>query len=184
MLIKKGDIVVFHGTALISRLVRFFSTTSGEHTTRVNHVAVAVTDDDIHKVEIVEALTHVKRHELWNQYMDGSTRVAIFRPRFLTKSQSQAVVQKATAYVGDSYGYTKIAMHFLDWCIGGKFFFRKLTENDKYPICSWVVASAYSKIGESFDCDVAQAEPDDIWDYCLSRSDRYELILPLVQLKD
>jgi hypothetical protein len=184
MQINKGDIIVFHGTALISRLVRFFSTTGGEHATRVNHIAVAATTDEIHQVQIIEALTHVDLHGLWEQYAGKGDRIAIFRKRNLTDAEAVAIVKKAATYIGDSYGYLKIVMHLLDWCIGGRYFFRRLTHNDKFPICSWVVAAAYSEIGEHFDCEVAQAEPDDIWDYCLSHMDKYEMILPLVQLKD
>ena len=42
---------------------------------------------------------------------------------------------------------------------------------DKYPICSWVVASSYGEVGENFGVKVGEASPDDIWDWCLKRGE-------------
>jgi hypothetical protein len=37
--------------------------------------------------------------------------------------------------------------------------------DNKYPICSWVVADAFAKVGKDFGVEVGMATPDDIWDF-------------------
>ena len=51
---------------------------------------------------------------------------------------------------------------------------------DKYPICSWVVAYAFEKVGASyFDIKPNAAAPDDIWDYIQTHPDKFVEIYPL-----
>lgn len=175
--LKKGDIFLTHGTALISRLVRFFSRTGGESRTQVNHVGIVV--DDTGPAIVVEALIKVQRHKLWDEYNDKSTRIAVYRPTNLTSDELEKIVSKAESYIGESYGYGKILAHLGDWLLGGRYFFRRFASMDKYPICSWLVASAYSAANKNFGCPVGMAEPDDIWDFVTSNPDKYKEIWPL-----
>lgn len=81
------------------------------------------------------------------------------------------VAQKARGYEGRKYGWGKIAAHLGDWMLGGRYVWRRLARMDKYPICSWVVASSYGEVGENFGVKVGEASPDDIWDWCLKRGE-------------
>lgn len=175
--LKAGDIFLTRGTGLISKLIRIFSTTGGEDRTQVNHVGIM-----INGTEAVEALATVQRHSLFEQYGGTSHEVAIFRPINLTDEEIGLIVERAKNYVGKRYGYIKIAAHFGDWLLGGRYFFRRIASMDDYPICSWLVASSFAAAGKNFGCEVGQAEPDDIWDFVTTNKDKYEEIRSLGKL--
>ncbi len=176
--LAKGDIFLTKGTSMLSRLVRFFSTTGGESRAQVNHSGIVVDAADGDPV-IVEALTHVQQHTMLSQYNDDSTLIAAFRPIGLSDQDIDKVVAKAKSYVGDEYGYFKILAHLGDWCLGGRYFFRRFASMDKYPICSWLVAESFAEIDHNFGCPPGMAEPDDIWEYCRAHPELYEQIWPL-----
>ena len=75
--------------------------------------------------------------------------------------------------VGKKYGTLKLCAHLLDWMCLGAYFFRRLVPGGEYPICSWLVADAYSAAGKHFDCDPGAATPDDIWDFVAERQPNY-----------
>jgi hypothetical protein len=134
---------------------------------------------------IVEALQHVKKRYLADGYGGkNSPDMAVFRPINLTEDQRFIVASKANTYVGKDYGYLKILAHLGDWLLQGAYFFRRFVQLDKYPICSWLVAHAYSFIGKDFGVDARAASPDDIWDFCLSNPDKYAVIMPLGNLDE
>ncbi|MBM4184406.1 MAG: hypothetical protein FJ207_09285 [Gemmatimonadetes bacterium] len=122
---------------------------------------------------IVEALATVKRHSLWKRYGSGRHEVAVFRPLNLTTDEVAKVVAKAETYVGRRYGYFKIVAHWLDWLLQGAYVFRRLARQDRYPICSWVVAHAFAAAGKHFGVEPGAATPDDIWDFVTAHPDRY-----------
>lgn len=48
---------------------------------------------------------------------------------------------------------------------------------DQYPICSWVVAWCYNKIGINFGVEKEVCQPDDIGDDILEHNkDKYEIL--------
>lgn len=173
--LKPGDIFLTRGDGLISKLIRFFSRTGGESRTRVNHVGIVVDD----KLTVVEALTKVKRHTLFDEYGKTNTQIAVYRPLNLTPEELEKIVAKAESYVGATYGYSKIVAHLGDWFLGGRYFFRRFASMDKYPICSWLVAAAYAAADKDFGCPVGLAEPDDIWDFVNANPDKYKEVWKL-----
>ena len=87
----------------------------------------------------------------------------------------------ARDYLGRKYGYFKIILHAGDWILSEitrkeKYFFRKLAKNNNYPICSWLVAHCFKKIGLYFGINPNYCQPDDIYDFCLRNEDLYKLI--------
>ena len=54
--------------------------------------------------------------------------------------------------------------------------FRRVTKDDSYPICSWVVAHAYKAAGKSFGVKAWAANPDHIWDFVNKETDKYDKI--------
>lgn len=198
--LKPGDIVFTRGAGPISRMVRAFTRTFGEPRTKVNHVGVIVavatpplasgTARPFRGVEggpvetaiLVEALSTVKRHGLTERYGKRTDRVAVYRPTNLTPKEVRTIVAAAEAYVGRKYGYGKIALHFLDWMLLGAYAFRRLGRMEDYPICSWLVASAYAKAGKDFGVAAGAASPDDIWDFCVANAGTYEPVRPLARL--
>jgi hypothetical protein len=170
------------GGGLFSRLIRLGTRRIGEGRTKVNHVGLIVVDGTIDEAIAVEALSTVKRHR-FARYRGKRTNVAVYRPTNLTDEELQTIVAAAERYVGRKYGYRKIAAHFLDWLLQGAYVFRRLTNDDKYPICSWVVAQAFWKAGKDFGVAAGTASPDDIWDFIVKKHpDRYDEIVPLGRL--
>ena len=93
-----------------------------------------------------------------------------------------AIVAKANGYVGRQYGWTKIVTHLLDWGLKGAYVFRRLTHDDDYPICSWLVAHAYLAADMTFGVPAGAANPDDIWDYVVANTDEFTQVRDLIPL--
>jgi hypothetical protein len=62
--------------------------------------------------------------------------------------------------------------------------FRRLADSGKYPICSWLVAHAFSKAGKNFGVEPGAAEPDDIWDFVTTHRDKFACMHPLERLSE
>lgn len=178
--LQPADIFLTRGNGLISKAIRFFSRSFGESRTKVNHVGIVVSTGSLQDAVVIEALSTVNKHTLWDQY--GPLKedlVALYRPMNLTNDDINTIVKEAEKQLGRKYGYLKIMAHLLDWFFLGIYFFRRFTNNGNYPICSWLVANAYSKAGKDFGCDPGAAEPDDIWDFVSGNRDKYMEIYPL-----
>ena len=132
----------------------------------------------------VEALSKVRRHPLGRYGKKPKTDVAVFRPINLTDDEKAKIVAKAESYVGRKYGWPKIVTHLMDWCLNGAYVFRRLTNKDDYPICSWVVAYAYLAAGKDFDVEAGAANPDDIWDFVRTNPDKYTQVRELKPLPE
>ena len=177
--IEPCDIFFTHGNGYFSQIIRLGEKHPGDWISLVNHTGITVEPGTIESADVVEALSKVQKHTLWSKYHGQSDTVAIFRPLGLTDDQKKIIVDKANDYVGREYGWFKILAHSADFFTGGHYFFRRLACSDNYPICSWVVSHAYSKVGLTFGCDPGQANPDDIWDYCMGHQDKYQLVFNL-----
>lgn len=176
----KGDIFLTKSETLLGKLIRFFSRNFWESRTQVNHVGVIVSEgEELHDAMCVEALRRTMYHKLWDQYAKKNIKVAIYRPKNLTTEEREAIANAAQKYEGRVYGYLKIIAHMLDWFLFNVYFFRRIFRIDRYPICSWLVAKCYSKIGKDFGVSSGMAQPDDIWDFVTSNPDKYGEVLPL-----
>ena len=173
--LRANDIVLTRAETFIGRAIRFFTRRLGEPPSKVNHVGIMVSP-----TLIVEALSTVVRRPLAAAYGPPSKQyIAIYRPLNLTGVEEVRVTLKANNYLGRKYGYVKILAQALDWFLHGAYVFRRLAGMDNYPICSWLVAHAYSSIGKDFGVAPGAATPDDIWDYVTSHPDKYEQVWPL-----
>jgi len=183
VLLKPGDIFFTRGTSCLSRAIRVCTRSFGEKRSKVNHVGVVVEKGSIQTAVVVEALIRVSKHRLWQQYgTSNKHQVAVYRANNLKQEQIEIIVAEANEQVGQPYGYVKIIAHFLDWLLNGVYFFRRLTSDPRYPICSWLVAHSYSKAGKHFGVAPGAADPDDIWDFVEKRADIYEPIIKLGSL--
>ncbi|MSR19878.1 MAG: hypothetical protein EXR91_02725 [Gemmatimonadetes bacterium] len=171
ILLAPGDIVLMKSGGLVGWAIRVFTRSIGERRTKATHSGV-----------IVEALATVKRHSLWTRYAGAHKEVAVFRPLNLAAADLAKVVAKAETYVGRRYGYLKLLAHWADWVLQGAYVFRRLTNQDRYPICSWVVAYAYAEAGKHFGVEPGAATPDDIWDFVTENSDVYREVVALGRL--
>ena len=186
LVLEPADIFFTRGTGLLSRTIRFFTRHVGESRTRVNHVGIVVEGGPIEEAIVVEALSTVRRHSLWQRYAPRRrTKVAVYRATNLSADEIRQIVAKAESYVGREYGWLAILAHFLDWVLQGAYVFRRIIGSDSYPICSWVVAHAYKAVGLDFDVEARAASPDDIWDFAVEkRPDLYRQIRSLTPLRE
>ena len=117
------------------------------------------------------------RHRLVTRYgAKKGTEVAVFRPLNLVEAERGTIVEAAENYVGRDYGWFQLIGHGLDWVLQGAYVFRRLTGSDRYPICSWLVAHSFAKVGKYFGVPPAAASPDDICDFAERNTDRYERV--------
>ena len=165
LVLEPCDVFLTKGTSFVSRAIRFFTRRFGESRTQANHVGLIVAEGSVHTAIAVEALALVRRHPLRRYADKKTTEVAVFRPINLTEIEKSVIVAKANGYVGRKYGVLKIVTHALDWALQGASVFRRLTHEDNYPICSWVVAHAFKAAGKDFGVEPGAASPDDIWDF-------------------
>ena len=177
---KPCDIVLTQGHTFLSKAIRLLTRGVGESRTQVNHVGIVVAEGTPPaEAIIVEAVRKVKKHSLGKGYGNGRSDVAIYRPENLTQKEKETIVNAANKYVGNSYGYTKIVLHFLDALLLGFFVFRRLARIDRHPICSWVVARSYGTAGKHFSVAARAATPDDIWDFIKNHPRHYTCIREL-----
>lgn len=174
--LEPGDIFLTKGSNWVSRAIRFFSRTGGESRTEVNHAGVVISYGTYESATIVEANSTVVKRTMGAYRRMKNTEVAIFRPVNRDEYVLETIALKANSYVGRKYGYLKIVAHFLDWCLGGRYFFRRFARMDRYPICSWVVSYSYDAVHMDFGVPPWAASPDDIWDYCLSHPEEFVLV--------
>ena len=151
ILLEPGDIFLTRGCGFISKAIRFFTRSIGEKRTKVNHVGIVVQSGDMKTAIVVEAQSKVVRHKFWSQYgPPKKDLIAVYRATNLTAEQIKDIVAEAEKQVGKKYGFLMIAAHLKDWLFLGIYLFRRLIPGDKYPICSWVVADAFAKVGKDF----------------------------------
>lgn len=180
--LQPGDVMLTRSRGIVGWAIRTFTRHIGESRTNATHTGVVVDGGAIQRAVIVEALSKVERHRLWDRYAEGNREVAIFRPLNLSPEEIEKVVEKAESYVGRKYGYLKLLAHWADWLLQGAYVFRRLTTQDDYPICSWVVAYAFAAAGKDFGVEPGAATPDDIWDFVTIHPQYYSEILPLRHL--
>lgn len=180
--LQAGDIFLTRGVGLLSKIIRFCTRHIGESRTKVNHVGLVVAGGTVADSVVVEALASVYRHRLVDEYGDGKTHVAVYRPLNLSADEIHRIVRKAESYVGRRYGYLKLLLHLLDWLLQGAYVFRRLGRMDRFPICSWLVAHAYAAAGKSFGVAPGAASPDDIWDFAVTNTEKYQVVRSLSPL--
>jgi len=180
--LQPGDIVFTAGDSLLSRLIRWGSRRLGESKTQVNHVGIITGYGSLLTAQVTEALWHVVTRRLWDGYGNKRTRVAIARPTNIELSTRVSIAREALRYTDRHYGWWKLMLHFGDKLLGGVYFFRRLAQIKKYPICSFLVAECYGDYGYDFGVEVGEAQPDDIWDYCVA-SENYKFLRPLERMR-
>ena len=184
VVLRPGDVFLTRGTGILSRLIRVCTQSFGESRSKVNHVGLVVEAGGFRDAMVVEALIKVQRHALWSQYGPPKRdHVAVFRAKNVAPDEMTVIVAEAEEQVGKKYGFGKIVAHFLDWLCFGIYCFRRIARNGDYPICSWLVAHAYAKAGYTFGVAPGAANPDDIWDFVVSRPEYYECIVELGSLR-
>lgn len=177
---EPGDIVlVSDKNSMLAKLICRFSTTASDTSlSKFSHAAIVVSTGTTKN--LIEALsTGVKRTSL-SKYSNGY-RILIARHKGLSFFNKLSIIGSAEKYIGKKYGYKLLAGHFADYLcskITGRnvYYFRKITGNNNYPICSWVVSHAYDRAGLRFlNLDPDLVQPDDIADEILHDQNNWEV---------
>jgi hypothetical protein len=178
--LQAGDVFLTRSTSFLGKLIRICTQSFGEKRSKVNHVGLIVEAGGMQEAVAIEALIRVRRHRLWSRYHPPKTDwIAIYRPKNIPPEDMTVILAEAEDQVGKPYGFGKIIAHFLDWLLFGAYVFRRLTQDGDYPICSWLVAHAFSKAGYTFGVDPGAADPDDIWDFVVGNPGYYDRIAKL-----
>lgn len=180
--LERGDIFLSKSASIPSELIRICTTKIGEKLSEVSHVGMIVTDDYLFLAKEIEAAgSYVRENYLWS-YNNKKKKIGIYRAKNITDEEKDILVNYVKSKLGAPYGYLKLVPHFMDWCLNDMYIFRRFARLEQFPICSWLVAFAYSSIGKHFGVKPNAASPDDIWDFVTRRKDIYECILPLSNL--
>jgi hypothetical protein len=170
------DLIFFRSDSWLGRAIRWFTRRKNEPGTFTNHVGGFI-DEYI----ILEALVTVKQN-FFDLYDPHHDKFEIWRNTKLTPEQIESIRNKAMDYESRKYGFFKLLTHALDALLNKItrkeiFFFRKLNNVDRYPICSWLWAYAYNRGLNyyEFGVDPKYATPDDMHDY-VSESSDWELV--------
>ena len=59
--LEPADIFLTRGNSLLSKAIRFFSTSIGESRAKVNHVGLVATKGSVYDCMVIEALSKVKK---------------------------------------------------------------------------------------------------------------------------
>lgn len=164
-----ADIILTSSDTWISRAIRRFGKEKGEEAL-VSHAGIFI---DGHHV--LEALF---RGVVTTTFPDDFQKdeYAIFTPLNLTGADRLAICKRAMSFSARSYGYTKILGQLFDYTTNTDWFTSKIFTWDRYPVCSYVVAEGYSFVGKNFGVPSKSTTPDDLLDFCFTRTDKYQLI--------
>lgn len=168
MEIKKGDLIFYNKKSIIGKLINKFQRFRGEPKTFASHVGGFISSNSILNVDMNTSI--VDKSSIKNK------NVKIYRNNNINDTQRNEIILFAIDYKNRSYGYFKLITHFLDWVLNRItnkeiFFFRQLNMFNRYPICSWVWAFAYNKIGYNFGMDPKFANPDNMHDFIINSVD-------------
>jgi len=165
-ILQTGDVIHVQNRGLLSKLVRFFSRADEEEPSWASHSAMVLRAGE--EIEIIEALWTTVIRPI-TAYKGVKSKLLVCRkPGGIDEEQKQKMIEKAEYYKGQTYGYLKIVFHVLDRFLNNRYVFRRLIENNEYPICSWLVAYVYDRIlGYQFGTEPNAAQPDDLLDHCL-----------------
>lgn len=183
--LQAGDEFFTRGLSWVSNFICMFTQSITEKRSQINHVGLIIETGDLQTAVGVEAIHHVVRRTVWSAYGPPCNGLfAVYRARNLTDSDVSTIVARAQGMVGRRYGFFAIVVHLLDWFLMGLYLFRRLVKDGRYPICSWLVADAFSSVGKHFACEPGAAQPDGIWDYVNSaKHDHYDRVYPLKPLR-
>ncbi len=184
IMVKKGDLLGYRGLDFIGSMIRFVERDilRGEPRSVVNHYGIITEDGTLlpvsdagRRAKLVEALTitGVVEREVCAGYPPQMLhQVQILRPLNVDAERLSTAVEAARGYVGRPYGWLKIFGHLfhLEW----------LLYKDSTPICTWVVAKAYERIGLDFGMAARRIGPDDIDDFARANPDKYQIIRDVV----
>jgi hypothetical protein len=162
--LQPGDIVAVRGSRWLSRLI--MTMTGGP----VSHVGLVIaTDPDL----VLEALERVLTRP-FAQAIDDCAEAWVCQPYTLSQEERWQIVHTACAQTARTYGYSKLVLQALNVLFHTRFFTRHAVSS--LPICSLVVAEAFSAVGKHFGQPHCCATPADIAVFTQAHPEWYRII--------
>jgi hypothetical protein len=180
MVYQPLDIFFTRNPTFLSRVIRWAEREPGEAKSEASHVGAIVSNGPLKKVYCIEALKKVRYHSLWSRYRGRGT-MTVYRPKNIEPDDVEEILWGLRRHVGDSYGYLKIGLHFLRKLTGNRNWL-KLSVLDRYPICSYLVATEFEAQGYDFGVKGRLATPDDMLDFCQANPDKWQCVRPWAEV--
>lgn len=163
--ILPGDILAVQGQSWMSRQI--LRTTGGP----CSHVGLFCSDGK--NPLIIEALSRVVIHPL-DEALADTKKAWVLHALNLDMRQRLNIVQHARAMHNKRYGYLRFFLQFAD-CLTRSHFFSTYCTIPGQPICSVVVAHAYSQEGLYFGHTFQSVSPAEIFTYAKNNPDKYKM---------
>jgi len=160
---KLGDTAHVNNITTFANLIRPCTRGRGERETWATHTEVCL--DEANMIGALGKGVRIANIKEWMK-RNPKAQVVITRSTEFNAATSE-MERLLLRYDRRKYGYDKIIAHYLDHLIGDRYFFRKILFMQRYPICSWIPASAYWDCFQyKFGVEPDAASPDDIADHC------------------
>lgn len=182
IVLKKCDVCFTRSYNFFGKAIRFFTRARGESPSIVNHtfpiknyIGYVAGRHEYSIIDIVGTVHYAKL----DRYKD--VPIIICRDKTLNKKEKKIIGEYLDGFVGRLYSPLKVVGQLLDGLLGkitGKnhTWFTKKLSFDWLVICSYVVAKAWAYVGRYFGIDAGVADPDDMLDYILTHTDKWEII--------
>jgi hypothetical protein len=163
---ENADILFYHSTNWLGKSIAWATTGYRESKTFATHTGLLTAGQ-----KIIEALfpQGVTFRDFKNFY-DGSN-IVIARPLNLSDRERLNIVMAGYQMIDEPYGTLKLIPQLGDGILGkilkkkDIIFFRKVCGDNKFPICSTLVARCYEHANLNFGIDDRYANPDEIFDF-------------------
>ena len=172
-MIYPGDILCVRGVGWLSDGIAKAEYAGFEPAKSATHVGIFITGSPAPIV--VEALARVKTNPLLVSIASAYKAYAM-HDISITDEQRQAIVNEALRFSANSYGWFDLFAQLADASFSTTWFTNRMAGMLKrWPICSYVVGSAYDKIGLNFGVDTASVRPSDILRFGLANPALYSV---------
>lgn len=145
VILRPGDIVVTRSNSIISKLIRRFTTKSGEPLSSFSHCELVSTYGLPGTAFAISADRKGVQERRIADYAGRTCRV--YRVRFSDNQVMDAnigynIVDRARTKLGSKYPVWRLFMHLLDWMLFDAFLFRRIGRSSRVMECSSLVAWA------------------------------------------
>ncbi len=176
--VRPGDLFLTSSDTWPSLIVRWGTQHEGEPESLVSHVGMITSGGRLSEAQGVEALWAVTEHGIWEARRRTRTEaMAVFRPRTLTAGERGFLVKQVRSGVGRRYAWWQLLLFGIDKTLGRKVFSRMIVSDHR--VCSNLIGEAFELLGLTFGVEGRSADPDDIWDFCISHPEKYDMIRAL-----